>query len=306
MAVDSRYLNNRLKYHTASRLPKQTGDSLAASFNVDGHQITTKMVWAAQQNQFPVQSNGTAGVSNDPIGATTNLISIFKQGATSKAFWNGGTVWTNPLYPAVELYEDVPAVAVTGSDGDCPELGTSGKAAVFQSFEVLDEVFVNTTDTIAVAGKTYYVYDEALSGYSVATVEAESELNPDNYFEKTNPRIKDWIAPTSVEDSKTGSPEAGFTGIYKWDGTALQDNAAWTLDKGNWQFVYIAGLLTFEYTATPQKVKSATITAGTKNKLTVTAFKYVGEYLDEYLDTAITDLQSKEIKVKEGDMNRLL
>ena len=246
MATDSRYLNNRLKYHTVSRVPKQAGDSLAASFNVDGHTVTTKMVWAAAQKDFPTQSSGTAGVSNDPIGATTNLITVFKNGGSSTAFWNGGLVWTNPKYPAVKLYENVPAVAVKASDGDWPDGGNNGKTAYFQAFEVL-------------AG---------------ADGVQEGKI-----------RVKDWIAPTSVEDISTGSPEAGFTGIFQWDGTNLQDNNAWTLDKGTWEFVYIAGMLTFEYNATPQKVKSATITAGTKTKLTITAFKYAGEYLDSSINT---------------------
>lgn len=245
MSFDERYLNNRLKYHTASRLPKQAGDSLAASFNTDGHTVTTNQVWASPADDFPYQSLGSKGISNDPVGGTTNLIEVFKVGAVSGAFWSGGTVWTNSKYPAVKLYENVPVQPVNGSNGNVG--GTS--AAYFQSFEIL-------------AGE---------DGISSGTI-----------------RVMDWINPVAAADPSTSAPEAGFTGIFKYAGTTLQDDTNWTLDKGNWEFVYMAGLLTFEYYATPEKLKKVTYKDGAITQLTVTAFKYAGKYLTD----SLTDLST--------------
>ena len=122
--ADAKYLANRLKYHTASRIATQTGEALAQALNVDGHIITTNKVWAAPQTAF---INNVNKANTDSVDATNDLVAAFKNGGVKTAFHAGGFVWTNPSYPAVRLYENVPMTKVKGSDGD-------GK---FQAFEIL-------------------------------------------------------------------------------------------------------------------------------------------------------------------------
>jgi hypothetical protein len=122
--ADAKYLANRLKYHTASRIATQTGEALAQALNVDGHIITTNKVWAAPQTAF---INNVDKANTDSVDATNDLVSAFKIGGVETAFHAGGSVWTNPSYPAVRLYENVPMTKVKGSDG-------GGK---FQAFEIL-------------------------------------------------------------------------------------------------------------------------------------------------------------------------
>ena len=122
--ADAKYLANRLKYHTASRIATQTGEALAQALNVDGHIITTNKVWVAPQTAF---INNVDKANTDSVDATNDLVSAFKIGGVETAFHAGGSVWTNPSYPAVRLYENVPMTKVKGSDG-------GGK---FQAFEIL-------------------------------------------------------------------------------------------------------------------------------------------------------------------------
>ena len=227
--ADEKYLANRLKYHTASRIATQTGEALAQALNVDGHIVTTNKVWASPQTAF---INNVNKANTDSVDATNDLVAAFKNGATSKAFWKGGLVWTNPNYPAVKLYENVPMTPVKGSDG-------GGK---FQAYEIL-------------AGA---------DGESEGTV-----------------RIVDWIAPTAVADQTTGAPVAGYSGIPMYKNTALKlaDTSKWAEAGGHYEFAYMAGMLTFEPGFTPED-KSTT---DGKTSITLTAFKYVGEYLDETL-----------------------
>ena len=192
--ADKFYLNNRLKYHTASRVANQTGDSLAASFNVDGHTIRTNKVWAAKYEEFPYQSNKK---NADPVGATDDLVAVFKEGATSEAFWNGGTVWKNTSYPAVVLYENVTMTPVAASLGQNMNSGVPSGTAYYQAYEIL-------------------AADDGVSKGSI--------------------RLTDWVSPTAVIDNSTGSPVAGYTGKQMSGGTPLQakDNANWGLGGGHW------------------------------------------------------------------------
>ena len=230
--ADAKYLANRLKYHTASRIATQTGEALAQALNVDGHIITTNKVWAAPQTAF---INNVNKSNTDSVDATNDLVAAFKEGATSVPFHGdsaNGLVWTNPNYPAVRLYENVPMTKVTGSDG-------GGK---FQAFEVL-------------AG------DDGISSGTK--------------------RITDWIAPTAVADQETGMPVAGYSGIPQYNGTALKlaNPGKWAESLGSYEFAYIAGLLTFEPGFTPQDVGGASAV----DKIKITAFKYVGDYVDDVL-----------------------
>ena len=126
--ADAKYLANRLKYHTASRIATQTGEALAQALNVDGHIITTNKVWAAPANAFAYNEN-TA--NTDSFDATTDLVAVFKKPVNGSSVTSGdiagGKWWENTAYPAVRLYEGVKMTKVKGSDG-------GGK---FQAFEVL-------------------------------------------------------------------------------------------------------------------------------------------------------------------------
>ena len=244
--ADEKYLANRLKYHTASRIATQTGEALAQALNVDGHIVTTNKVWASPQTAF---INNPDKANTDSVDATNDLVAAFKTGATSKAFWKGGLVWTNPNYPAVKLYENVPMTPVKGSDG-------GGK---FQAYEIL-------------AGA---------DGESEGTV-----------------RIVDWIAPTAVADQTTGAPVAGYSGIPMYKNTALKlaDTDKWPEAGGHYEFAYMAGMLTFEPGFTPED-KSTT---DGKTSITLTAFKYVGEYLDATLGEHDDRLEAVEAQLGLG------
>lgn len=126
-----KYLANRLKYHTASRIATQTGESLAQALNVDGHTVTMSKVWAAPANAFAYNADKA---NTDSFDATTDLVDVFKtpvEGSSSSSVTSGeiagGKWWENTAYPAVRLYEGVKMTKVKGSDG-------GGK---FQAFEIL-------------------------------------------------------------------------------------------------------------------------------------------------------------------------
>ena len=254
--ADKQYLANRLKYHTASRVANQTGDSLAATFNVDGHIVRDSSVWTSPLSAFPLQSNKK---NADPIGATENLVGVFKKGAVSGAFWNGGAVWTNTAYPAVKLYENVPMTPVAASLGQNMNSGAPTGTARYQAYEIL----------------------AAADGIS------EGEL-----------RVTEWVAPPAIVDPETGSPVAGYTGLQMLSGTTLQKypgctaNTAWGLGGGHWEFVYMAGILTFEMGCTPEEI-GAKSTKG----LTLTAFKYCGEKLEGSISTINSDIDVLQTEV---------
>lgn len=157
--ADEKYLANRLKYHTASRIATQTGEALAQALNVDGHIVATNKVWAAPQTAF---INNVNKSNTDSVDATNDLVTAFKVGGVETAFHAGGSVWTNPNYPAVRLYENVPMTKVAGSDG-------GGK---FQAFEILagdDGVSSGTkriTDWIAPTAVADQETGKPVAGYS--------------------------------------------------------------------------------------------------------------------------------------------
>ena len=178
--ADAKYLANRLKYHTASRIATQTGEALAQALNVDGHIITTNKVWAAPQTAF---INNVNKANTDSVDATNDLVKAFTEnGGVKTAFHAGGFVWTNPSYPAVRLYENVPMTKVKGSDG-------GGK---FQAFEILageDGVSAGTkriVDWIAPTAVADRVTGLPVAGYSGIPQyngQALKVANPDKWAE---------------------------------------------------------------------------------------------------------------------------
>ena len=157
----------------------------------------------------------------------------------SGAVVSGAFVWENKNYPAVKLYEKVPMTAVQFSDGT----ESGGKP---QAYEIKDG----------------------------------------------GVRVTDWVPPTAVIDAVTGAPVAGYTGIAEavkgstW--TILQDTPqpnltddsyAWALARGNWEFVYISGMLTFDPKYTPTSANMGF------SGVRYTGFAYKGAYLQSDVDT---------------------
>ena len=216
------YLNNRLKYHTASRVATQEDESLGQALNLDTHTVTSQKVWSSPLSGFPVNSPKKYKETKDGIGASQNLVSIFKENGSSEEF-KGGYIWTNPNYPNVRLFENVSMSPVEGSDGE-----NSANEVVYQSYEVL-------------------------SG---------------------NQRIQDWVSPMAVFDSSNGKPVPGYTVriMAKNEETALWNDSSisteqdiekiqgtdWALSKGTWEFIYNAGIVTFEKDHTPMGARIST------------------------------------------------
>lgn len=182
--ADAKYLANRLKYHTASRIATQTGESLAQALNVDGHIITTNKVWAAPANAFAYNENKA---NTDSFDATTDLVAVFKKSVKGSSVTSGdiagGKWWENTAYPAVRLYEGVKMTKVKGSDG-------GGK---FQAFEVLADAEgksngdLRLTDWIAptaVADPTTGLPVAGYSGIPMYNGQALKVANPDKWAEK--------------------------------------------------------------------------------------------------------------------------
>ena len=224
--AENLYLNNRLKYHTASRVAISTGQSMMQATNGDGHTVTSAQVWSAKNNEFP--KNVDYAESSDIVAATKELVSIFKNGnhyVVTQGIINAnlvGKVFRNNDFPAVELYEEVEMTDVQYSDK--------------QAWEIKNG---------------------------------------------TN-RVMDWCAPTAVKNGVL--PVPGYTGYAeassdgeKW--TILQDSPnksyGWSLAGGNWEFVYMSGMLTFH----PDYIPSAM----SFSKVRFTGFKYIGKYLDDQL-----------------------
>lgn len=120
-----KYLDNRLKFHTASRIGAQTGYSLAQALDPDGHIVRHSSVWTATTDQFPKNVSTTT----DPKDATDDLVTVFKNGAVAHRTVGNGTVYRNDAYPAVELYEGVEMDGVANSDGE-------DSGGTYQAYEI--------------------------------------------------------------------------------------------------------------------------------------------------------------------------
>lgn len=116
----------------------------------------------------------------------------------------------------------------------------------------------------------------------------ESGGKPQAYEIKDNgKRVTDWVPPTAVIDPTTGAPVAGYTGIAEavsgTEWTILQKSTkasyAWALANGNWEFVYISGMLTFDPSYTPTSANMG------YSGVRYTGFAYKGAYLQTDVDT---------------------
>ena len=242
--VENKYLNNRLKFHTASRVAISTAYSLAQSMNSDGHTVTKQQIWTADDSQFP-KNTGDNKTTSDGITATIDLVNVFTNNLTegngvekTDLPNSGGEVWTNTAYPAVTLYRNAVLNAVRLSDNMAWELKVGGN------------------------------------------------------------RVMDWVSPTSVKDG--GLPVPGYTGIIEasndnWSTAKVIETApaleyGWELAKGNWEFVYLSGMVTFHPDYIPSKMGY--------NKLRITAFAYAGTYLADTLNSMEQHTASNMMSIK--------
>lgn len=244
--MSEKFLENRLKYHTASRVGAKEQDPLLNALNRDQHTVHYKDVWTSPIEDFPVNT-GDYKTTTDSTSATDNLISVFKAGATSVDFRNG-KIWTNNKYPAVKLYEQVEMSPVTGSNGS---------GILYQSYEVLDNNNIRLMDWVSPMAVFDPDLDKPVPGYA-----GKIELNLKN-------------TTTWVEVQKTDKSTA--TGVQ---------GSVWDASYGNWEFVYSAGMAIFNADYTPTRYASSFTTYGGSGdlanvvKLRWTGFLYTGIYLD--------------------------
>ena len=206
-----KYLDNRLKFHTASRIGAQTGYSLAQALDPDGHIVRYDSVWVAPTTAFPMNVSATT----DPKDATDDLVEVFtgsKTPAASGAVLGAGVtvdrsigtgkVYRNSNYPAVELFYRVPMTGVANSDG----ADSDGK---YQAYEI-QENSKRVMDWVAPTAVINESNNKPVAGFS-------------------------------------GIAEAKVDGTW----TVLQKVPKWALATGTWEFAYISGILTFDPSAVP-------------------------------------------------------
>ncbi len=239
--TENKYLANRLKFHTASRVAISTAYSLMQSMNPDGHIVTKHQVWTADESQFPKNTGANRTTSNG-VDATNNLVNVFTNnltegnGVVKTTLSGGGEVWTNTAYPAVKLYRQAVLSAVNNSDDMAWELLVDGS------------------------------------------------------------RVMDWVAPTSVKDN--GLPIPGYTGIVEGNSggswTVIQTlsnlSYGYELAKGNWEFVYLSGMVTFHPDYIPSKMGCT--------GLRITAFAYDGDYLSDTLQNMQQNTANNMMSIK--------
>ena len=128
---DNIFLKNRLSFHAASKVGISTKESLAQATNVDGHTVTDTQVWIALNSEFP-KNTGDNKTTSDGVAATNDLVEVFtnkrtvSEKITKTSLPNGGFVWRNADYPAVELYDQAVMSAVANSDDEAWELKVDG------------------------------------------------------------------------------------------------------------------------------------------------------------------------------------
>ena len=277
------YLNNRLKYHTASRVAISTAQSMMQATNGDGHTVTSAQIWSAANNQFPKNTSDYAESSN-VVGATKDLVAVFKNGnqyeithvlTTDAKFVEGKDYYTKQIVNEEETYV---------------------LAAVVADTEITETYY----ETILAKGLTGKVYRN--DDFPAVELYEGVEMTDVQYSDKqaweikvAGSRIMDWCSPTAVKNGVL--PVPGYTGYAEasdngttW--TILQDSPnksyGWSLAGGNWEFVYMSGMLTFH----PDYIPSAM----SFSKVRFTGFKYIGTYLTENITNIqedITTLQNE-------------
>ena len=203
--------NNRLKFHTASKVAIETKQPLAAAMNVDGHVVTDKAVWTATVDQFPVNSEDVK-TSTDVVKATKDLVDVFTNNRTvsdkiTKTSLHNGYVWRNSDYPAVELYDAVEMSGVLYSDGE----ESGGK---YQSYEIKGTNGLRVMDWVPATAVLDPTTGSPVCGYS------------------------------GIAEAYDGS---SWTILQQ----SSKQNYIWALANGKWEFYFPSGLLGFDPAYTP-------------------------------------------------------
>lgn len=271
---NNKFLKNRLQFHAASRVGISVGQALAQATNVDGHIVTNTQIWSSPSEDFP-KNTGANKTTSDGVAATENLVSVFKNGNQYEV--------THVLTSDTKFDED--KIYYTKGDD-----GTYNVATVTANDEVQKDTYYETILASGLVGKVYRNDD-----YPAVELYEGVEMTDVMYSDKQawevktgGVRVMNWVVPTAVTDN--GLPIPGFTGIIE----AAKDQGAWIiiqkssnlqygweLTKGTWQFVPMAGMLIFHPDYIPSKMSY--------NRLRITAFKYIGEYLSDSMGWVILD-----------------
>ena len=285
-----KFLDNRLKYHTASRVGAQTGYSLAQALDPDGHIVRHTAVWTASTDKFPMNVSTTT----DPKDATDDLVEVFLSGyrptadtikVTGKDYFLRAydKETSKYVYTVIKTFEEIEQSNSGSDSGITPEILYAVPANAF-------EYVGKATEKRKVNGGSVYTsdaypavelfYQVPMTGVANSDGEDSNGTFQAYEIQENGARVMDWVAPTAVINPSTGKPVAGFSGIAEaqksnaW--TVLQKDSAWALSTGSWEFVYMAGILIFEPSVTPSK-KSYT-------GVRLTGFRYKGETLDKTLE----------------------
>lgn len=266
------FYNNRLKFHTGSRVAISIAQSMMQATNMDGHTVTKDQIWTANTIDFPKNQIEYACSSN-VVGATNNLISVFKNGnhyevthilTNDKYFLQGKKYYTKVVDQETISYQEAEII-----------VGNS-----IQSNTYYETIIAN-----GLIGKVYRNND-----YPAVELYQGVEMTDVQYSDKqawqiktADTRVIDWCSPTAVKNGVlpvpgyTGYAEASTANGETW--TILQDssnlNYGWNLADGNWQFVYMCGMLIFHPDYIPSKMNF--------ERIRFTGFKYIGNYLSEDL-----------------------
>lgn len=297
---DNAFLKNRLQGHAASRITIQTGQAMAQATNADGHTVLANKVWAAPAEAFVRHTNAAMKTSSDVVATTNDLAAVFKTPVY--------TVTTDTVFKAdVDYYtlQDgsyVKADVVIGN----PVVSQDPEAPVIQYYNAS-----KITESTLNGGKVYrnsaYPAVELYEAVQMSGVDGSKGPSSGNNFQSYQIlsggiRVKDFIAPFAVEDA--GLPVPGYAGRVeafkgdKW--TDLQEctdvSGNWALANGNWEFVTMSGMVVFHPSFNPGKYSYT--------KIRLTAFKYVGAYLDAEVKTVedkVEALQTATAELKEAD-----
>lgn len=243
--MSEKYLANRLKYHAASRVAAKEADPLLNALNLDGHTVLTSKVWASPASEFPVNTGDNKTTTNS-TQATNDLVTVFKDGGVSQEFYSKINN-EQVLAGTVWTNSKYPAVKLFENVEMSPVVGSNGSGTKYEAYEILDA-----------------------SGI----------------------RVMDWVSPMAAFDASVGKPTPGFGGkveVFKgstW--TELQNcgdvKGMWALAEGNWEFIYNAGIVTFNADHTP--------TQYSYTKVRWTGFQYIGKYLDKFIEDKLDEIDT--------------
>lgn len=293
-----KYLDNRLKYHTASRIGAQTGYSLAQALDPDGHIVRYDSVWVAPTTEFPMNVSKTT----DPKDATDDLVEVFLSGyiptadtikVADKKYFSKELDKATSKYVYTEITKFTEIEQSDSGSGEATEIMYAVPANAFEY--VGKAVEDRTVNGASVYTSTAYpavelFYQVPMSGVANSDG-ADSKGKYQAYeIQEDGARVMNWVAPTAVINPDTTKPVAGFSGIAEanvggtW--TVLQKVPKWALATGTWEFAYISGILTFDPNAVPGD-------SGTDSSVRFTGFKYIGDTADDKFTTMEGSISGK-------------